>query len=134
MEHASSSEALAEPEDTARDESLQQSSDLGQACKWIVGTAERADACILRRLAHCENKAVPAGVRFVEGPPWRRRTRKGGATRRAFCFLLIQFILTVPIWPNLLHCRSSTSFTGARWEPSGGLTGRWRRFMRCCTC
>src|SRR3954462_1670732 len=37
MEHASSSEALAEPEDTARDESLQQSSDLGQAFKWFVG-------------------------------------------------------------------------------------------------
>src|SRR3954462_1670729 len=67
----------------------------------LSGTAERADACILRRLAQCENRAV-RGQHSVRGrPALAHNTRNGGATRRAFCFLLIQFILKVAIWPNL---------------------------------
>src|SRR3954462_2033374 len=108
MEHASSSEALAEPEDTARDESLQQSSDLGQAFKWFVGDCREG-----RRLHSTtfgplrEQGCSRPAFRFVEGPPWRTMRAIVGATRQAFCFLLIQFILTVPTWPNLLDCRSS---------------------------
>src|SRR3982751_1318943 len=87
MEHASSSEALAEPEDTARDESLQQSSDLGQAFKWFVGDCREG-----RRLHSTtfgpvrEQGCSRPAFRFVEGPHGAQCAQWWGQPGRLFVF------------------------------------------------